>query len=285
MPAIRRHADHSSYRFNQQAMTFLSSLSAEDLEQYSRLVREAIGIRRHFDLLRWLQGDVQRFLPHEIMIAAWGDFGLGLIHYDIVSTLPDVRTEHPNAETLVPLLCGLYRRWVELGKTPYALGTGKSGFLINNTSFECTLGDAMQDMRSSLVHGISDERGRHDCLYVTFSSKIDINSAARNAIEFLLPYVDTALRQVAHLPRQLSNDPPPPAPVEAPPNGENYGLSEREIEIMDWVRIGKTNSEIGSILDISAFTVKNHLQRIFKKLDVYNRMQAVTKFERSKTDA
>ena len=59
---------------------------------------------------------------------------------------------------------------------------------------------------------------------------------------------------------------------------DNLGaLSSREHEIMDWVKQGKTNYEIGMILDISAFTVKNHLQRIFKKLDVLNRAQAVAK--------
>ena len=58
------------------------------------------------------------------------------------------------------------------------------------------------------------------------------------------------------------------------------GLSQREIEIMEWVRIGKTNYEIGMILNISAFTVKNHLQRIFKKLDVTNRAQAVERLGR-----
>jgi DNA-binding CsgD family transcriptional regulator len=44
---------------------------------------------------------------------------------------------------------------------------------------------------------------------------------------------------------------------------------------MEWVGKGKTNPEIGMILNISPFTVKNHLQRIFKKLDVMNRAQAV----------
>lgn len=268
-------------------MTFLSSLSAEDLQKYSRLVRESIGIRRHFDLLRWLQGDLQHFMPHEIMIAAWGDFGLGLIHYDIVSPLPGVRTVNANAETLAPLLHGLFDRWVELGRAPYALGTNESGFLINDSVLGCAVGDALQEMRSSLVHGISDERGRHDCLYIAFSSNTDLNVNGRSAMAFLLPYLDTALRQVPHLPRQFRSEggappPPPPAELSDPPtNGEAHGLSDREIEIMHWVRVGKTNSEVGSILDISAFTVKNHLQRIFKKLDVYNRMQAVSKFEKS----
>lgn len=44
---------------------------------------------------------------------------------------------------------------------------------------------------------------------------------------------------------------------------------------MDWVCKGKTNPEIGMILNTSPFTVKNHLQRIFKKLAVMSRAQAV----------
>lgn len=54
-------------------------------------------------------------------------------------------------------------------------------------------------------------------------------------------------------------------------------LSAREAEILRWIALGKTNPEIGSILNISSFTVKNHVQRILKKLDVTNRTQAVGK--------
>ena len=54
-------------------------------------------------------------------------------------------------------------------------------------------------------------------------------------------------------------------------------LSEREHEVMHWVGCGKTNLEIGMILGISQFTVKNHLQRIFRKIDVRNRAQAITR--------
>ena len=55
-------------------------------------------------------------------------------------------------------------------------------------------------MRSSLLHGISDKRGRHDCLYVIFSSQDELNSSTLGAMEILLPYLDTALRRVAPLP-------------------------------------------------------------------------------------
>ena len=54
---------------------------------------------------------------------------------------------------------------------------------------------------------------------------------------------------------------------------------------MEWVRMGKTNQEIGMILNISAFTVKNHLQRIFKKLDAMNRAQAVGLIEAAQRQA
>jgi DNA-binding CsgD family transcriptional regulator len=67
--------------------------------------------------------------------------------------------------------------------------------------------------------------------------------------------------------------------------GDLSGLSQREVEIMEWVRIGKTNFEVAMILNISAFTVKNHLQRIFRKLDASNRAQAVEKLNRLKQDA
>jgi len=65
----------------------------------------------------------------------------------------------------------------------------------------------------------------------------------------------------------------------APHTGQSFELSAREHEILDWVRLGKTNEEIGRILDISAFTVKNHLQRIYRKMDVLNRAQAIGKLE------
>jgi DNA-binding CsgD family transcriptional regulator len=60
---------------------------------------------------------------------------------------------------------------------------------------------------------------------------------------------------------------------------QSRGLSAREVEILQWVALGKTNPEIGKILKISEFTVKNHMQRIFKKMDVSNRAQAVGRFK------
>lgn len=52
-------------------------------------------------------------------------------------------------------------------------------------------------------------------------------------------------------------------------------LSEREIEVLDLVARGRSNSEIARRLVISEKTVRNHVSHIFLKLGVSGRAQAV----------
>lgn len=61
-------------------------------------------------------------------------------------------------------------------------------------------------------------------------------------------------------------------------NYNAQGLTEREHEILHWVKMGKTNTEISMILSISLNTVKNHLKHIFAKLDVSSRAHAVATY-------
>ena len=52
-------------------------------------------------------------------------------------------------------------------------------------------------------------------------------------------------------------------------------LTPREQQILQWIYHGKSNIEIGMILEISPLTVKNHVQKTLRKLNVLNRTQAV----------
>ncbi len=54
-----------------------------------------------------------------------------------------------------------------------------------------------------------------------------------------------------------------------------YSLSSRETEVLEWIVLGKANSDISKILNISIYTVKNHVANILRKLGVDNRTQAV----------
>lgn len=51
-------------------------------------------------------------------------------------------------------------------------------------------------------------------------------------------------------------------------------LTARESEVLYWLANGKSNKEIGAILEISARTVNKHLEQVFTKLGVENRTAA-----------
>jgi DNA-binding NarL/FixJ family response regulator len=52
-------------------------------------------------------------------------------------------------------------------------------------------------------------------------------------------------------------------------------LSAREREVLDLLAQGLANKEIGAKLNLSPFTIKNHLARVFEKLHVRCRTEAV----------
>ncbi|NGN67063.1 response regulator transcription factor [Streptomyces sp. A7024] len=69
------------------------------------------------------------------------------------------------------------------------------------------------------------------------------------------------------------------APVERAPQGlpdrEGYGMSQREVEVMELIATGLSNQQIAATCFISEKTVKNHINRIFTKLHAANRSEAI----------
>ena len=57
---------------------------------------------------------------------------------------------------------------------------------------------------------------------------------------------------------------------------DTSGLTQREKDILNKLRIGASNVEIARLLFISENTVKTHLYNLFRKIAVKNRTQAVT---------
>jgi len=60
--------------------------------------------------------------------------------------------------------------------------------------------------------------------------------------------------------------------------GDPRHLTSRELAVLEWVAKGKTNWEIGEILQISSRTVGKHLEHIYQKLGVESRTAAVIPF-------
>ncbi|GAB3242084.1 response regulator [Kineosporia babensis] len=75
--------------------------------------------------------------------------------------------------------------------------------------------------------------------------------------------------------RVLAGTPPPPEAVPAADPAVAALLSEREAGVMQLLAAGRTNGEIAGLLFLAPKTVKNHVNRIFAKLGVTSRAQAV----------
>lgn len=244
-------------------------------------VHGARNLKSHRSLFHWLQRDVQTLLPHDVLVAAWGNFAGGRISLDVVSALPGVRTTEVLCEVLRPFLSKVFEAWADAGRRPLF---GPLEDSVWGASFDRE-NACMSEMKCAIAHGIKDERGGIDCLYVALSREACDDLMPVEAMEVLLPYIDAAFRKVALLPMQRGE-----TQVAASDSREHVGktgempadspLSHREYEIMQWVKSGKTNVEIAQILEISPRTVRNHLQNVFRKLDVINRAQAVFEVEK-----
>jgi len=75
-----------------------------------------------------------------------------------------------------------------------------------------------------------------------------------------------------HVPEDPKGPPPAPPLREEP----TRPLTEREIEILRLIAKGLSNNEAAHVLDLSRATVRTHLEHIYEKLDVTNRVEAVT---------
>lgn len=70
----------------------------------------------------------------------------------------------------------------------------------------------------------------------------------------------------------------PPGPSAQPQQEEPEGkkLSARETEILQLIAKGVSNSEAATMLTLSKATIRTHLEHIYRKLEVTNRVEAVT---------
>ena len=248
-------------------------LTAEESGRFLRIVSECGQIRRHYDVYRWLSAEVQHFLPHEILLSAWGDFESWDLKLDLTSGIPGVRTGQLAHCRVDGFIRQVYGRWIDAGRQPLLLKAADTEAL--QPACHCPIHSALRAMRSVLVHGMHDQRSGHESLFIalTCGSFTKGRSLVRffSTLEPLVAQIDAAFRKVQAFPladvRRALDD------------GSNVlDLSVREREVLESVCRGRTNLQIAAALNISPFTVKNHVQRIFRKVGVTNRTQAAARY-------
>lgn len=257
------------FDFNQERSTVnKENTSNQAWEQVFNIIQKSFSINKHLDFFNWMQDSVTSVLPHDVLVAAWGDFETGDLNFDVSSNIDEIRTQKlidaPGVFSY--LMSNLHQRWVDNDERWFRINFFDAEGISSQAPTPFTR--QLSSMNSLLVYGVRDTRGKNDCIYVFFDNAREFN-VQHSLLGLLMPHVDAALRRVEYIESTV---------VEVVEELNVGGLSDREHEILHWVRSGKTNMEIGMILEISPNTVKNHLKRIFQKLDVTCRAQAVAKY-------
>ncbi|GAB3090853.1 helix-turn-helix domain-containing protein [Aestuariicella hydrocarbonica] len=234
-----------------------------------RAMSKSSTIENHRTFYEWLRNDISPFLPHQTMLAVWGDFRTNSLNYDLTSSIGGIKT-HMLYEVsgfdsiMVRLLKAAARsqkKWILI--KDFKSLSEKSGLNFDSSVY----GVMMENTKAMLIYAMRDARSGHDCLYVffTMNDKFYYNPVI---LDLIMPHIDSALRTIKLLDKKEI--------IERSTPIQPRFLSDREREILDWVSQGKSNDEIGMILGISHNTVKNHLKRIFGKMGVTSRSQAVS---------
>ena len=239
-----------------------------------RVLCESRLITRRTELVGWLQGEVRRVLPHQIVIAAWGDFARWNVKCDVVSSMPGVRSVPLGRCPAEEFIRNSYRRWVRGGREPLVLDAAEAA--LAQVPCNCPLHLAIGQMRSLVVHGVCDKLSGCDSVFLFLDSRSRAELYVQRGFvalaHLLVCQIDVAWRRVAAV--QLDDLPAAHAVARTCP----LSLSDREREILQRLARGSTNSDIAQALEISLFTVKNHLKRIFRKIGVTNRTQAAARY-------
>jgi transcriptional regulator EpsA len=249
------------------AMDAVVILSRLEQEYLLRVIESGVRVASQHGLFLWTQGQLQALLPHQVLACMQFAPNGVLQHIECVHgkvLAPGaLRALAGPGDGLAPRIA---RHCMGGGHLPALFDGGADGHEGKGTALEGFRGElAALGFDSVLAHGTGPTAAGAS-VFVLFG--LPMRPSARHAyfLELLVPHLHLAL---ARLPASGAGSVRGPVPVRS--------LSARETEIVGWLREGKSNGEMGQILGISALTVKNHLQRIYRTLGVSNRAHALAR--------
>jgi transcriptional regulator EpsA len=248
-------------------MTTSFKLTDQQRDYLSEIVETSMRVVNRHHFFMWCQGTLQRLIPHEILVCGIDDGARrGFEHYHFESTRY-FKNEH--FERLCQPDDGLLH-----GLQLIAKRTGHS-VVISDPDLDVSHSD---DRDLAKLVAENELKNLAACLSVgprmklqafySFSRIEPLTHETAFLLELLAPCLHTTfLRMVA------SQD------AGGSTSGARAGrlVTRRQEEILALIRDGKTNTEIATILEVSPWTIKSHIQMIFQRLNTNNRTQAITR--------
>lgn len=243
-------------------MDSLVTLTAVELERLLITIESSQQVHRRHQYFLWSQGVLQSFLPHDMLIFGHGEYGTPTFRCEILArsnTVEDCAL-HKELDRLVEMMVGLWQRGGHYPRLFSASEESGAAGLVGQALERLGLGHA-------LAHGTREFLGESSAFFVFLRMPESPGKRQAYFAEMLMPYLHTTLHRMLI----AEKDSPDRRVV------SGYKLSSREAQVIALVRDGKTNQQIGEVLELSPLTVKNHIQNILRKLSVANRAQAVAK--------
>jgi transcriptional regulator EpsA len=240
-------------------------VSERTLEYFGEAITACQSVENLSDLFMWSQGPLWAYLPHDVMLFSVADSQSQWVLSDCLHSQP-LKGQVINAliDPHHGLLSLLIQESRKLGmRKLYIDAKGRS-----EQPIAPALGKAVVALKLGGIWFADTGAlpGFHRLSFALLGAQLQDKESLQWG--WIVPSIQAALSRVA-------SGQTPVQDLLVDPTFEGQVLTARQIEIMQWVRQGKTNHEIGAIMDISPFTVKNHLQKIFQRLKVNNRVQAV----------
>jgi transcriptional regulator EpsA len=238
-------------------------LDARVLESLLLNIDASLRVYSRPQLFGWTQGLLQNLLRHELLLCAVREDRALTYQVDcFASPWIDSGRVRQLFQQDVELVAAFVRRWIEGEFHPLVCGV--------QATAELARGELSAELHaigsdSVLVHGTYDSLGKPVSLFVLAMTG-DLGEEQAFLLELIVPFLHLAWMR-SQLARPLED-------IQAAAHTADP-LTVREKEILRWIHLGKSNFEIGTILGISPLTVKNHVQKILRKLNVRNRTQAV----------
>ncbi len=166
---------------------------------------------------------------------------LGLPQMSGIDVTRQVKAKYPHIEILI------FTIFDEEEKVIEAITAGAAGYLLKGAPVE------------KIVEGIKDVKAG--------GSVIQPNLAR------------ALLRMIGVKVQQAGESGAPTESTGSAPEAKSSGasvLTDRELEILQIIAKGLSNNEAAKVLGLSKATIRTHLEHIYEKLDVTNRVEAVT---------
>lgn len=246
------------------------TLQGEDQKNLAYIVETSLRVQQRSHFFSWVQGPLQTLLPHEILICALRHSPDSDMYTERFSATRYFRDEHFQAvcKPVDGLLAHMVARW-DISGQPCMLPVveAEPGW----ASCESHWASQLQtlELRNIAAHGVRAADGGVKAFFSFSRVSAPLGTQIAHSLRILVPCIFTTFSRMLAEERHSGNALCNPAINMVKP------LRPREIEILEWIREGKSNNEIAQILALSPHTVKNHIQKIIKKLGVNTRGQAV----------